>query len=80
MISSLSSFQLLPGNFIAVATLLSLAGFIAWTIFDSIRAKKKYNYPNLVPGLPIIGNTHQLPPHDLCLHVEKLARKYNGDM
>lgn len=77
--AQLSSLQLQPGKGVALVALLCLAIFIASTIFTNIRANRKYKLPNLVPGLPIIGNTHQLPSHNLCLHAEQLAKEY-GDM
>lgn len=79
IISRLDCLQLVSSRPVALVAVLFVTSYIAWSVFSICREKNKYKLPNLVPGLPIIGNVHQLPSHDLCLHVEQLAKTY-GDM
>lgn len=58
-----------------VATL----GFIGYYAFASLRFHAKYKFPNLVPGLPVVGNILQIPKQDPRLHFTKLAKQY-GEM
>lgn len=58
---------------------LFLIVWIFWIFVENLKFKAKYRFPNVVPGLPILGNVHQLPTDAACLHFEKLAEKY-GEM
>ncbi|THV45592.1 hypothetical protein BGAL_0471g00020 [Botrytis galanthina] len=76
----LNGLEVLSGRPIPLVVLLSIITFILWSSILNTSSKKKYHLPNLVPGLPIIGNAHQIPSQDFCLHVEKLAKSYGGKM
>lgn len=50
-------------------------------LVNSFRFHKKYNFPNLVPGVPVLGNLLDIPK-DIAgrrLYLHKLAQKY-GEM
>ena len=56
--------------------------FIGCAVLRFVQARRyhaRYRYPNLVPGLPIIGNAHQVPSEHQVLHFQKLAQQY-GEM
>jgi hypothetical protein len=55
---------------------LLLVGWIVWKVVGNLKFNAKYRLPNVVPGLPLIGNVHQLPREAACLHFEKLAKQY----
>ncbi|KAF7952284.1 uncharacterized protein EAE97_001781 [Botrytis byssoidea] len=78
--SLLNGLEVVSGRPIPLVVLLSIISLILWSSILSTSSKKKYSLPNLVPGLPIIGNTHQLPSQDFCLRVEQLAKSYGGKM
>ena len=61
----------------AVAFLLVIS-FMVRAIVRHARSKK-YRYPNLVPGLPIFGNSFQMPSTGQGPFLEQLAKKY-GEM
>lgn len=50
-------------------------------LVNSFRFHKKYNFPNLVPGVPILGNLLDIPKDIAArrLYLHKLAQKY-GEM
>jgi hypothetical protein len=66
-------------NFIYLGPLLVLRTWAVWKIIAHIQFNRKYRLPNIVPGLPLLGNIHQLPSKDACLHFEQLAKRY-GEM
>jgi hypothetical protein len=66
-------------NFIHFGPLLVLGTWAVWKIIANIRFNMKYHLPSVVPGLPLLGNIHQLPSEDTCLYFEELAKKY-GEM
>ncbi|KAH0438512.1 cytochrome P450 [Colletotrichum camelliae] len=54
----------------------------AWMVQKSLKAtqfKRQYRLPNPVPGLPLIGNAHQIPRDLPYLFFHDLAKKY-GEM
>ncbi|KAH7117183.1 cytochrome P450 [Dactylonectria estremocensis] len=67
------------GRAIYLGPFLILLGWTAWSVAIKVQFEKQYRLPNLVPGLPIIGNARQIPKQDPCLHFAALARKY-GEM
>jgi hypothetical protein len=52
---------------------------IAQRIVSSHLYNKKYKFPPRVPGLPIVGNTFQLPGNQQGQWGVQMARKY-GEM
>lgn len=63
-----------------VASTLLLLWLLAHLV-NSFRFHKKYNFPNLVPGVPVLGNLLDIPK-DIAgrrLYLHKLAQKY-GEM
>lgn len=71
----------------AVTSFLPLIGvcaIVSWIAFNVIQSKlkaRKYNMPNRVPGVPIFGNTFQIPV-DTCgqaVWASEHAKKY-GEM
>jgi hypothetical protein len=76
LLGSLSQFRAFASSQQTVALVL-LVLITACAVARSFN--KKYNLPNLVPGLPLIGNAHQIPLHDSCLYFQTLAKKY-GEM
>lgn len=78
VLAHMDSIREVSSRIVYLAPLL-IVGWIFWKVVEKISFKQKYCFPNLVPGLPIIGNLHQLPTDAACLHFQKLAQKY-GDM
>ncbi|RKK12166.1 hypothetical protein BFJ66_g10945 [Fusarium oxysporum f. sp. cepae] len=76
LLGSLSQFRAFasPQQTVALVLLVLITACAVARSFN-----KKYKLPNLVPGLPLIGNAHQIPLHDSCLHFQTLAKKY-GEM
>ncbi|PCD26107.1 hypothetical protein AU210_012539 [Fusarium oxysporum f. sp. radicis-cucumerinum] len=58
---------------------LLIVGYVAFLMLEDFLHTKKYRYPNLVPGLPIVGNMLQMPATDHGPYLQKLAEKY-GEM
>ncbi|KAI8941340.1 hypothetical protein NX059_002565 [Plenodomus lindquistii] len=58
---------------------LIIVGYISFLLIEDFLHLRKYRYPNLVPGLPLLGNTLQLPATDLGPYLQKLGEKY-GEM
>ncbi|EXJ70648.1 uncharacterized protein A1O5_05638 [Cladophialophora psammophila CBS 110553] len=61
------------------AGIIVLVGWVAWSIMADIMIQRKYRFPNLVPGLPLIGNALQIPKIDQGPYLQKLGRQY-GEM
>ncbi|KAF5981717.1 cytochrome p450 [Fusarium bulbicola] len=64
---------------VATVGVLVILSWLLWRIIEEKRFERRYRLPNLVPGLPLIGNSHQIPPDNALLHFQKLAKKY-GEM
>lgn len=62
--------------YVALVILLALA---CQQALSRYRFNKKYKLPVRVPGLPIIGNTLQIPPLHQGLWGKAMAEKY-GEM
>lgn len=62
-----------------LATLIVFFVLCVIQIKQHVSFGRKYRFPNLVKGLPIIGNTLQMPPNGQGPHLQKLAEKY-GEM
>ena len=62
--------------YLALATLLLIA---AYRIVAQYRFNARYKFPPSIPGLPLIGNTHQIPPLNQGLWGQRMARQY-GEM
>ncbi|ETS85971.1 hypothetical protein PFICI_03996 [Pestalotiopsis fici W106-1] len=62
-----------------LGSVLLLFIWIAWKVTERVRSAKKYNLPNLIPGLPLVGNAHQIPASNACLHFQDLAKRH-GEM
>lgn len=65
-------------SIVGVAVICIISWFI-WKLVEEKRFERRYRLPNLVPGLPLIGNGHQIPPGGTVLHFQKLAKQY-GEM
>ena len=60
-------------------SLLGLIGFVVFRyIISTIRFNRRYNFPNQVPGWPVLGNSLDVPFPAGMWGVE-MARKY-GEM
>ena len=76
--SGMMTAKIMQDSKLSVALLL-LGALLAWRVFENMRFKTKYRLPNVVPGLPFLGNIHQIPSEGSCLYFEELAKKY-GEM
>ncbi|KAI5920400.1 cytochrome P450 [Camillea tinctor] len=56
--------------------LLLLGGWLSWLLFEHVKFSRKYKFPPLVPGLPVLGNTFQIPSIDQGPYLQKLGQKY----
>lgn len=56
-----------------------IVGYVVSLWIEDYLHLKKYRYPNLVPGLPLIGNMLQMPATDHGPYLQKLSEKY-GEM
>jgi hypothetical protein len=73
----------LAGRHIQVVP-VGIALVLLWLLHRTVlwlRFHRKYNFPNLVPGVPLFGNMLQIPTDTAGrrLYLHKLARKY-GEM
>ncbi|KAF0320397.1 cytochrome P450 [Colletotrichum asianum] len=77
-------------SFLSPETMLSSQAFgtgllillLAWLVRKLVKVmqfKKRYRLPNPVPGLPLIGNAHQIPRDLPYLFFQDLAKKH-GEM
>lgn len=73
---SLSRYAL-ANPFLTLAA-LSIIFVLGWKINANVKARK-YKLPPRVPGIPIFGNTFQLPPLKQGLWGIETAKKY-GEM
>lgn len=62
----------------ALAILVFVALAVGWRVKETVRARK-YKLPPKIPGIPIFGNTFQLPPLKQGQWGIQMARKY-GEM
>jgi hypothetical protein len=63
---------------LAVAGLL-IGSYFAFLLIEDYIQMKRYRFPNLVPGLPLLGNMVQMPATDHGPYLQKLSEKY-GEM
>ncbi|KIX08808.1 uncharacterized protein Z518_03465 [Rhinocladiella mackenziei CBS 650.93] len=56
-----------------------LLGIVVECIRQNLKFKKAYRFPTLVPGLPIVGNSFQMPVTGQGPFIQRLADKY-GEM
>lgn len=63
--------------FVAVGALIST--WVGWIVVGDMRKRRKYRYPPIVPGLPLVGNTFQFPKVNQGPYLQKLAQQY-GEM
>lgn len=56
-----------------------IVGYIIFLLIEDYVMLKRYRFPNLVPGLPLLGNMLQMPATDHGPYLQKLAEKY-GEM
>lgn len=66
-----------PVTFLALC--LIAIGYLARTIVLNISYRRKYRFPNEVPGLPLVGNSFQMPATGQGPYIKALADKY-GEM
>lgn len=64
-------------NALPFASMLLLLGLLIYLV-NFYRFHQKYKFPNLVPGVPILGNILDVPKDDASrrLYLHKLAQKY----
>lgn len=68
----------------SIALPVASALFLLWLLVylvKSLSFHKKYNFPNLVPGVPVLGNLLDIPKDIAArrIYLHKLAQKY-GEM
>lgn len=61
-----------------IAVYLLFAALIAWGVMKS-RKSSEYRFPSQVPGLPVFGNTFQIPKTQQGPWAKDLAEKH-GEM
>ncbi|KAG8629607.1 hypothetical protein KVT40_003472 [Elsinoe batatas] len=67
-------------NYLPVLVLLgSIFVWLLQRFIAERRHESKYNFPALVPGLPLIANAHQMPKKNQGPFLAELAKKY-GEM
>jgi len=71
--------QLLMGAPLFLTPVLLLITFAAWKYIQYVNFKARYKFPNPVPGLPVLGNSLQMPSTGQGPFLEQLARKH-GEM
>ena len=62
----------------ALAVLTSIISLAAWNLRGYVKARK-YKLPPRIPGIPVFGNTFQLPPLKQGVWAIEMAQKY-GEM
>lgn len=67
-----------PGPLVGFAVLSTLVLLTVWAVTSHVKARK-YKFPPRIPGIPIFGNTFQLPPLKQGVWGMEMARKY-GEM
>jgi hypothetical protein len=65
--------------FLTPLAVVTTIGFVLYQAILSFRFRATYKFPNLVPGLPVIGNILQIPKENQRLYFTKLAHQY-GEM
>ncbi|KAE9574997.1 hypothetical protein CGMCC3_g8928 [Colletotrichum fructicola] len=75
----LSPKTILPSQAVGTFVFILLLAWLVGKFVKVIQFKKRYRLPNPVPGLPIIGNAHQIPRDLPYLFFQDLAKKY-GEM
>lgn len=81
-LSSFSTKNMLERQSLALPVLSTL--LLIWLLYRTVaffRFRHKYNFPNLVPGVPLFGNMLQIPKDTAGrrLYLHQLAEKY-GEM
>lgn len=61
------------------AVVAAIGGWVGWVMVEDARLRRNYRLPPLVPGLPFVGNTFQMPKVDQGPYLQKLAAEY-GEM
>jgi len=79
MFSSSRQLATMPGSFIAVVAFTTLAVLVAHRLLQRYQYNKKYKLPVSIPGIPIFGNSFQLPPLQQGPWAKKKAEEY-GEM
>lgn len=66
-----------PSDALPFASMLLLLGLLVYLV-KFYRFHQKYKFPNLVPGVPVLGNLLDVPKDDASrrLYLLKLAQKY----
>lgn len=63
---------------IGLAVLSTLVLLAVWTVMSHVKARR-YKLPPRIPGVPIFGNTFQLPPLKQGVWAMEMAKQY-GEM
>lgn len=69
----------MAGSTVYYVALVALLGLVCLQAVSRYRFNKKYKFPVRIPGLPIVGNTLQIPPLNQGLWGKAMAEKY-GEM
>ncbi|KAK1846901.1 cytochrome p450 [Colletotrichum chrysophilum] len=75
----LSPKTILPSQAVGTFVYILLLAWLVRKFVKVIQFKKRYRLPNPVPGLPLLGNAHQIPRDLPYLFFQDLATKY-GEM
>lgn len=59
--------------------LIVVATWILWRMIEDRMVQRRYHFPALVPGFPVIGNTFQMPKTGQGPYLQTLGEKY-GEM
>jgi len=66
-------------KYLVVPLLLVGAAWASWLLFEDVNVRRKYRFPPIVPGLPLVGNIFQMPKSDQGPYLKRLGEKY-GEM
>ena len=72
-------YSTLSAQLIFTAIILTIISLASWLLLEDVRLRKKYQFPPLVPGLPFVGNTFQIPKIDQGPYLQRLGERY-GEM
>ena len=53
--------------------------WLGWLVIEDFMVKRKYRFPPVVPGLPLVGNLLQMPKVDQGPYLKQIGDKY-GEM
>lgn len=68
-----------PGTVVLAVAITAVALVIAVQIYERIRLDQKYKFPGRIPGIPIFGNSFQIPAIQQGPWAKEKAEQY-GEM